>query len=162
MDGGNPEQPRNPSRSSAVMPTAIPMMLPPPLGQFGNMGRNTFQDTGFRNLDFSVAKNFHFGETHAAAVPRGILQHSQPSQLRQSVRRTERIRLERSVGAPFGCACATPDVAAANPVIGSGGSRAVQLAESSFSKLRLARRISGPDAIPSGLFYMNPLVASEK
>jgi hypothetical protein len=29
---------------------------------------------------------------------------------------------------PFGCGCATPDVAAANPVIGSGGSRAVQLA----------------------------------
>jgi hypothetical protein len=28
---------------------------------------------------------------------------------------------------PFGCGCATPDVAAANPVIGSGGSRAVQL-----------------------------------
>ena len=27
----------------------------------------------------------------------------------------------------FGCGCATPDVAAANPVIGSGGSRAVQL-----------------------------------
>jgi hypothetical protein len=26
----------------------------------------------------------------------------------------------------FGCSCATPDVAAANPVIGSGGSRAVQ------------------------------------
>jgi hypothetical protein len=37
-------------------------MLPPPLGQFGNMGRNTFPDTGFRNVDFSVAKNWHFGE----------------------------------------------------------------------------------------------------
>jgi len=28
---------------------------------------------------------------------------------------------------PFGCGCVTPDVAAANPVIGSGGSRAIQL-----------------------------------
>jgi len=28
---------------------------------------------------------------------------------------------------PFGCACATPDVSAANPVIGSGGSRSMQI-----------------------------------
>jgi hypothetical protein len=28
---------------------------------------------------------------------------------------------------PFGCGCVTPDVAAANPIIGSGGARAVQL-----------------------------------
>lgn len=32
-----------------------------------------------------------------------------------------------SVPGVFGCSCATPDVAASNPVIGSGGSRAVQL-----------------------------------
>ena len=42
---------------------ASSVMIPPPLGQFGNMGRNMFQDTGFKNFDFSVAKNFHFGET---------------------------------------------------------------------------------------------------
>ena len=34
------------------------------------MGRNIFRDTGFRNLDFSVAKNFNWGESFAAAVPR--------------------------------------------------------------------------------------------
>ena len=39
------------------------VMMPPPLGQFGNMSRNMFQDTGFKNFDFSLAKNFHFGET---------------------------------------------------------------------------------------------------
>jgi hypothetical protein len=27
----------------------------------------------------------------------------------------------------FGCGCATPDVAAANPAVGSGGPRSVQL-----------------------------------
>ena len=26
------------------------------------MGRNMFPDTGFKNLDFSVAKNWHFGD----------------------------------------------------------------------------------------------------
>jgi len=32
-------------------------------------------------------------------------------------------------GAPgtFGCGCATPDIAAANPAVGSGGPRSVQL-----------------------------------
>ena len=38
-------------------------MIPPPLGQFGNMSRNMFEDSGFRNFDFSLAKSFHFGET---------------------------------------------------------------------------------------------------
>ncbi|MGZ4732174.1 MAG: outer membrane beta-barrel protein, partial [Terriglobales bacterium] len=38
------------------------VMMAPPLGHFGNMGRNMFPDNGFRNFDFSLAKNFHFGE----------------------------------------------------------------------------------------------------
>src|SRR5207302_1243295 len=38
------------------------VMIPPPLGQFGNMSRNMFPDTGFRNFDFSLAKNWHLGE----------------------------------------------------------------------------------------------------
>ena len=46
------------------------VMLPPPLGQFGNMGRNMFPDSGFSNFDFSLAKNLHFGEAMRAAVPR--------------------------------------------------------------------------------------------
>ena len=37
-------------------------MIPPALGTFGNMGRNTFPDSGFHNVDFSLAKNWHFGE----------------------------------------------------------------------------------------------------
>jgi hypothetical protein len=47
---------------SAATRNGNSVMLPPPLGQFGNMRRNMFQDTGFKNFDFSVAKNFHFGE----------------------------------------------------------------------------------------------------
>src|SRR3984885_8107727 len=38
------------------------IMIPPSLGQFGNMSRNTFPDSGFKDFDFSVAKNWHLGE----------------------------------------------------------------------------------------------------
>jgi hypothetical protein len=104
------------------------MMLPPPLGQFGNMGRNTFRDSGFRNFDFSIAKNWHFGErVHAQfrAEFFNILNH--PNFANPYGGQNGYGQNDPSAFGAFGCACATPDVAAANPVIGSGGSRAVQL-----------------------------------
>ena len=104
-------------------------MIPPAFGTFGTMGRNLFPDAGFRNLDFSVAKNFHFGERlHAQfrAEFFNVLNHpnfANPYGGQNGYGNND-------PGAPgtFGCGCATPDVAAANPVIGSGGSRATQLA----------------------------------
>jgi hypothetical protein len=36
-------------------------------------------------------------------------------------------RNDMSNSGQFGCGCATPDVAAGNPLVGSGGSRAIQL-----------------------------------
>ena len=53
--------------SWAAMPRVNSIMLPPPLGQFGKMGRNTFPDSGFKNLDFSFAKNWHFGERYVCS-----------------------------------------------------------------------------------------------
>ncbi len=105
------------------------LIIPPALGTEGTMGRNIFRDTGFRDVDLSIAKNFKWGERFGAqfrveffnifnhpsfANPFGGQNgwgHNDPS------------------GGPgvFGCSCATPDVAASNPVIGSGGSRATQL-----------------------------------
>src|SRR4029077_15461724 len=38
------------------------VMIPPAAGTFGTMGRNIFPDSSFKNLDFSLAKNWHFGE----------------------------------------------------------------------------------------------------
>jgi hypothetical protein len=104
-------------------------IIPPAAGTEGTMGRNIFRDTGFRDVDLSLAKNFKWGERFGAqfrveffnifnhpsfANPFGGQNgwgHNDPS------------------GGPgvFGCSCATPDVAASNPVIGSGGSRATQL-----------------------------------
>jgi hypothetical protein len=103
------------------------IMIPPAQGTFGTMGRNTFPDSGFRNLDFSIAKNWHFGERlHAQfrAEFFNILNH--PNFANPYGGQNGYGQNDPGVGG-FGCECATPDIAAANPVIGSGGSRAVQL-----------------------------------
>ena len=91
------------------------------------MGRNIFRDTGFRNVDFSLAKNFKWGE-HFGLQGRveffNIFNH--PNFANPFGGQNGWAHNDPSTGS-FGCSCATPDVAASNPVIGSGGSRAVQL-----------------------------------
>ena len=106
------------------------MMLPPALGSFGNMGRNMFRDLGFRNVDFSLLKNFKFGERvgmQFRAEFFNIFNH--PNFANPFGGQNGWGHNDPSVpgAGGFGCSCATPDVAASNPVIGSGGSRAVQL-----------------------------------
>ncbi|MFZ0418809.1 MAG: carboxypeptidase regulatory-like domain-containing protein [Candidatus Sulfotelmatobacter sp.] len=103
------------------------VMIPPPLGQFGNMSRNMFEDTGFKNLDFSVAKNFHFGETMRLQFRAEFFNILNHPNFANPYGGQNGFGLNDPSVRPFGCGCATPDVAAANPVIGSGGSRAVQL-----------------------------------
>jgi Carboxypeptidase regulatory-like domain len=107
------------------------VMTPPGLGTFGSMGRNIFRDSGFRNWDFSVAKNWVFGERLTAQFRAeffNILNHPNianpyggPSDYGAGAND------DPSSHNLFGCGCATPDVAAANPVLGSGGNRAIQL-----------------------------------
>jgi len=104
------------------------VMMAPPLGQFGNMGRNMFSDSGFKNFDFAVAKNFHLGEAMRLQFRVeffNILNH--PNFANPYGGQNGYGFNDPSVQ-PFGCGCATPDVAAANPAIGSGGSRSLQLA----------------------------------
>jgi hypothetical protein len=103
------------------------IMLPPPLGQFGNMGRNMFEDTGFRNFDFSVGKSFHFGETKRLQFRAEFFNIFNHPNFANPYGGQNGYGLNDPSVQPFGCGCATPDVAAANPVIGSGGSRATQL-----------------------------------
>src|SRR5438270_7578608 len=102
-------------------------MIPPPFGTFGTIGRNIFRDTGFHNWDFSVAKNWKFGERFGAQFRAeffNVLNH--PNFANPFGGQNGWAHNDPSAGS-FACACATPDVAASNPVIGSGGSRAVQL-----------------------------------
>jgi hypothetical protein len=102
-------------------------MIPPPHGTFGTMGRNIFRDTGFHNVDFSLAKNWRIGERLGAQFRAeffNIFNH--PNFANPFGGQNGWAHNDPSTGS-FGCSCATPDVAASNPVIGSGGSRAVQL-----------------------------------
>jgi hypothetical protein len=106
------------------------VMTPPALGTFGLMGRNLFRDSGFDNWDFSVGKNWKFHERFGAQF-RGELFNflNHPNFANPFGGQNGWAHNDPSVpgSGGFGCACATPDVAASNPVIGSGGSRAVQL-----------------------------------
>jgi len=102
-------------------------MIPPAFGTFGTMGRNIFRDSGFRNLDFSLAKNWHFGERWRAQFRAEFFNILNHPNFANPYGGQNGFGLNDPAAGGFGCGCATPDVAAANPVIGSGGSRAVQL-----------------------------------
>jgi hypothetical protein len=106
------------------------VMTPPAPGTFGTMGRNVFRDSGFKNWDFSVDKNWKFRDRFGAQFRAeffNILNH--PNFANPFGGQNGWGHNDPSVpgNGGFGCACATPDVAASNPVIGSGGSRAIQL-----------------------------------
>jgi hypothetical protein len=127
LDGGSPGASTESLAFFGCYAQGSAIMIPPPLGQFGNLGRNTFPDSGFKNFDLSLAKNWQFGErihVQFRAEFFNILNH--PNFANPYGGQNGFGQNDPSTGA-FGCACATPDVAAANPVVGSGGSRAVQL-----------------------------------
>ncbi len=97
------------------------IVIPPAYGQFGTMRRNQVRGFPFSNLDFSVGKIFKLNERfnlQFRAEFFNILNHTnlagQDDDLSDAYLGT--------VGIPT----ATPDVNAANPVIGSGGSRHIQ------------------------------------
>jgi len=128
LDGGNTAGPASTALNLfGCYANGNSVMIPPALGSFGNMGRNTFPDTGFRNVDFSVAKNWHFGERLHAQFRAEFFNIFNHPNLANPYGGQNGFGFNDPSVQPFGCACATPDVAAANPVVGSGGSRAVQL-----------------------------------
>jgi len=104
-------------------------LIAPPLGTFGNSGRNIFRDQGFHNLDLSVSKSWKFYEKltmQFRAEMFNITNHPNFANpfggaTGQGVGATA----DPSAG-PFGCSCSTPDTASVNPVLGSGGARAIQ------------------------------------
>jgi hypothetical protein len=99
------------------------VLTPPAYGTFGNMGRNTFRGPNFRDFDFSVSKTWKLSERVKLQF-RGeffnVLNH--PSFDVFSLNN------DLSVPAAVGTAIFTPDLgSAANPVLGTGGSRHIQL-----------------------------------
>jgi hypothetical protein len=105
------------------------VMTPPALGTFGNMGRNIFRDNGFRNWDLSLFKTFTFKERFGVQFRVEVFDVlnratvSNPNGANNGSHGGD----DPSSASTFGCGCATPDFATGNPIIGSGGNRAIQL-----------------------------------
>jgi hypothetical protein len=106
-------------------------LLPNAAGTFGNLGRNVFRDTGFRNMDLSVSKNWKFGERVTAqfrAEMFNVLNHPNfANPWGGTSGYGAGSYADPSIVGTFGCGCATPDAASVNPVLGSGSNRAIQL-----------------------------------
>ena len=118
------------------------VMTPPVAGTFGTMGRNIFRDSGFRNLDLSVFKNFTFKERYSAQFrlevfnitnhpipenPYGASNGSSGGNNDPSALGSFKQNGVTYTNSVFGGALGTPDVVAGNPVVGSGDAREVQV-----------------------------------
>src|SRR5882672_2324491 len=105
------------------------VMTPPAYGTYGTMGRNIFRDSGFKNVDFSVFKNFTWKERFGAEFRVELFNIFNHPNIANPYGASNGSGLGNnpSASSSFGCGCATPDYAAANPLVGSGSSRVMQL-----------------------------------
>ncbi|MGA8762058.1 MAG: TonB-dependent receptor [Candidatus Sulfotelmatobacter sp.] len=98
------------------------VITPPAYGSQGNMGRNIFRGPSFKNWDFSLSKAWRLRENVRLQL-RGeffnILNHPNFDVFTMNT--------DLSSSTDVGTVRFTPDEAASNPVIGSGGSRHIQL-----------------------------------
>ncbi len=104
------------------------VMTPPKNGTFGTMGRNIFRDSGYKNWDLSIFKDFKIKERFGAQFRAeffNVLNHPSIANPYGSVSGGAGGN-DPSSGTLFGCGCGTPDGPAGNPVIGSGGPRDIQ------------------------------------
>jgi len=96
------------------------ILVPAQWGQFGNMRRNLLRGPGYSDVDMSVGKTFSISERFKFQL-RGevfnILNHPNFAGL----------TTDMSSAVNIGIPAYTPDVAASNPVVGSGGSRHIQI-----------------------------------
>jgi hypothetical protein len=99
------------------------ILVPPNFGTFGNIGRNPFRGPRLDNWDFSVVKTANLNERVSFQLRAeffNFLNHphfANPN--------TQGL-VDPSDPSSFGFIFNTPDVAAANPVIGTGGPRNIQ------------------------------------
>jgi hypothetical protein len=108
------------------------VMIPNAVGAFGTMGRNIFRASGFTNVDFSVAKAWTFAERVNMQFRAEFFNLFNHPNFANPWGGTSGYGpaggySDPTVPGNFGCGCATPDVAAVNPVLGSGSARAIQL-----------------------------------
>jgi len=105
------------------------VMVPPKAGTFGTMGRNIFRDQGFKNVDFSVFKDFKFKERYGAQFRAEFFNVFNHPTVANPYGAASGFGggTDPSGATTFGCGCGTPDVLAGNPLVGSGSSRVMQL-----------------------------------
>jgi Carboxypeptidase regulatory-like domain/TonB dependent receptor len=105
------------------------VMTPPLNGTYGTMGRNIFRDSGFKNVDFSVFKDFKFKERVGAEFRVELFNVFNHPNIANpyGASNASALGTDPSNNGKFGCGCSTPDVAAGNPLVGSGSSRVMQL-----------------------------------
>jgi len=100
------------------------VIIPPAFGTFGTASRNPFRGPRLDNLDFSIVKTTKLNERVSLQLRAeffNALNHPHfmnPNTLGY---------VDPSDPSTFGVIAATPDVASANPVIGTGGPRNIQL-----------------------------------
>jgi hypothetical protein len=118
---GNPESIPN---FSTTGPIPVELVLSQPeFGHFGNSGRNTFRAPGLKVWDFSLVKTWKATEQVSVQLRAeffNVLNHPNFA--------NPAILFNNDLGIldTFGLSGATPDVAGANPVIGTGGPRNIQ------------------------------------
>jgi hypothetical protein len=107
------------------------VMVPPVLGTFGTMGRNLFRDQGFKDVDFSVFKNFMFRERFGAQFRFEVFNLFNKPVIANPYGASNggpgNSAVDPSVPNTFGSAGATPDYIAGSPIVSSGGPRVMQL-----------------------------------
>ena len=110
-------------------PSGDAIMTPDGLGQFGDMGRNIFRDSGFKSFDLSVFKNFTFRERYGVQFRAeffNVLNHPIAG---NPYGASSNFNSNNDPSSPhgFGGSGGTPDVLAGNNVVGSGANRDIQL-----------------------------------
>jgi hypothetical protein len=105
------------------------MMLPPALGTLGTMGNNIFRANGIHIVDFSVTKKIRVtervGMQFRAELFNVLNQTQYGNPAYNGAGRAN--PTNGSSGTPFGNSSATPDVLIANPQVGTGAARSLQL-----------------------------------
>jgi hypothetical protein len=105
------------------------VMVPAKLGTYGTMARNIFRDAGFKNVDFSIFKNFKFTERFGAQFRVEFFNMLNRPIIANPFGSVNGYAGGSDPSSPntFGCGCTTPDIAAGNPIVGSGDARTMQL-----------------------------------
>jgi hypothetical protein len=101
------------------------MMLPPALGTLGTMGRNIFRNNGLSLMDLSVTKRWKLSERISAQFRAEFFNILNLTAYANQAVGTRHDNPTSTAG--FGNATTTPDVANANPQVGSGAARSTQL-----------------------------------